>query len=508
MLSRLPRMLRRPLQIRKLDAKDLLIALALVATLLFSFCVHLPTTQYGDGPQLISLASSFDFGPAIYRHAGYLPMVEALRETLEWVDLAPHAGLLLQFFSALWAALGLGACWLILRQLGLTHLASLAAVGLLAFAPVTAFYARVAEVHTLHFANVALVVCLLLGAGQKARPWPAVVLVLGVASTFLTHQTAALLIPGLVALAIWVRGERRDWRSWLAFGFCGGAGLALGIAATLWIRGDTLAQLFGGTEQQVLNDLQLDRLQFVLHDLLLPILALWPFVLVGMARLRRLEPGLLAAIALAFGIEVIFFAWWSVSERGAYMTGYLPLLLIPAGAGIDALKGSRLAYRWWLLGAAIVAQASVGFVLLERFEVAGDPADLERRFEIVDAALTDVPGPKVLLTLDPSRQTPAAVVDELFEKKLVFQIDAAVRAGLTPVAFEALVIQTMPAVLNYQSTMGARVFLDRTYQEFVEFSEAESDYVGAFERALQTVIEVGPMAQGQVWELLEARTDV
>lgn len=501
-------MIRQSTTIRTVDGADLAFAFVLAAIAFVSFCAFLPTTQYGDGPQLISLVSSFDFGPAIYRHAGYLQVVDASRRALEWMGVTPHAGMLLQLFSAFWASVGLGTCWLILRQLGLPRASSLAAVALLAFAPVMTFYARVAEVHTLHFANVALVILALIGVGRKVRSRAAGVLVLGAASAFLTHQTAALLIPGLVAFATWVRGEMRDWRSWLIFGVCGAVGLAIGIAATLWIRGDSLTQLFGGTERQVINDLQLDRLQFVLQDLLLPILVLWPFILVGLARLRRAELGLFVGIALACGIEISFFAWWSVSERGAYMTGYLPLLLIPAAFGIEMLRAELSTSKRALMVAAFMVQAGVGLFLLERFEASGDPSALEKRFQIVDAALIEVPGPKVLLTIDPSRQTPAAVVDDLLEKKLVFEIDAAFRAGLTPEEFGVLVRQAIPSVVGYRSELGARVFFDRTYREFVEFSGPQKVYVEAFEVAMCQEIKVESIAEGQLWELIGVRADL
>ena len=497
----------------RLTRGDGLVGLLVLAVTFAFFGCWFPSTQYGDGPQLLSLISSFDFGPAIYRHAGYLPGVIGFKVTLQALHLDVTPGLAAQLGSAFTGALGLAGCYWLARLLGSSRSGACGSIALFAASPVVSFFCRVVEVHAPHFAAVALTLVGLVWLSPRSRVGTFAWLVVAGAVLFLTHQSAVLLFPGLGLCAGLYAPNPRLKRVWAWTAVALSLALVVGIAATLAVRSETLGQLLGGTQDQVENDQRGAYGLYVWTNLIVPLGLGWPLIVLGLRRLSKQAVRLVWIALLLCLPEVVFFTAWAVPERGAYIMGYLPILI---AVGAFAFSGGQASPRevsfaskakhLAVLVPALIIQVALSSWLLMVFQRTNQPDFQRTRFASVAAALSDESGPKVLLTLEPTLQSPCARIDNLFERKLIHEVATAVRTRVQPAVFASQAAAGLRAVESYRVVYGAAIYFDRTFWAQVSPQAPFAAYAKALEQAIRDTFQVTALADDKVWRL-EALTE-
>ena len=423
-------------------------AFALAAGLLFA--ATLQTRMYGDGGGLVSMFASGE-GRG-YHNVLYLPYLRAFDALVPGGEPIRTATLA----SALAAALGCGATWLVARGLGASREGAALATALAAVTPATWFFATTAEVPAPHFAAVALCAAVVLRAPWR-RPGLALALV---AATFpllaLTHQTAVLLGPGWVALVAYARARvARPFGAAFVLGVVGPLLLAALVATLLaasWYRTGELA-LFDSTVTSILDEFTgiVAPADFLWRGWVRPLALVLPLALAGAWTLRR-EPLALTALLVSCAVPFAFFTWWGVPEHGAYFLGTMPFYAALVARAADAL---RPAARRALFAVALVVQALLGRAYVAEWDRGYDPYE---RVEHVRAALGES---GVLLSTASVAPRIDVHLPGIEEHSLIDPFArAAAEAGFGPDQFVAAVL---PAIDQF--TAGRRIAFETNYRE-------------------------------------------
>ncbi len=424
-------------------------AFALAAGLLFA--ATLQTRMYGDGGGLVSMLASGEGHR--YHNVLYLPYLRAFDALVPGDEPIRTATLA----SALAAALGCGATWLVARGLGAAREGAALATALAAVTPAVWFFATTVEVAAPHFAAVALCAAIVLRAPWR-RPWLALALV---AATFpllaLTHQTAVLLGPGWVALVAYARARvAPPFGAAFVLGVVGPLLLAALVATLLaasWYRTGELA-LVDSTVTSVLDEYTgiATPADFLWPGWMRPLALVLPLALAGAWTLRR-EPLALTALLVSCAIPFAFFTWWwGVPENGAYFLGTLPFYAALVARAADAL---RPAARRALFAVALVVQALLGRAYVAEWDRGYDPYE---RVEHVRAALGES---GVLLSTTFAAPEIDVHLPGIEEHSLIAPFArAAAEAGYGPDQFVAVVL---PAIDEF--TAGRRIAVETNYRQ-------------------------------------------
>lgn len=291
-------------------------------------------------------------------HFLYMPLARRFARLCAWAaGLDPFRSL------RVLAALGAASAAALLCAAALRRGARAGAAALFALLPLASasgvFFATTGELHTLHLAALGLCAwcAARLGPDVPARRMLALGLAYGVVVG--THQSGALLLPGVLAFALLAlrgRPPRSLARDAAAFALAGALSLAAmrlchGLEAALPgagagggdVLGPMLAQMRAGLAQRWrelgARDLALYLARDGVASACGPILAgaaAWGF-------LCRRRPALGAALAAALVPYGLFFPLFHFPERGAYFLVTLPFF---AGALLAALCGApRVAPR-------------------------------------------------------------------------------------------------------------------------------------------------------------------
>lgn len=336
------------------------------------------TRLFGDGPGLVAfhaLGRGDD-----YHHVLYLPVLRLLESLLGSGD--PFTAPRVAAFAA--AGLGGGLAYGVARGLGARGPQALVGVLLMALSPAVWFYGTAIEVYSLHYVAVSLCACLTLFAPWRRPAAALAVVALAFPLLNLTHQTAALLGPGWVALVAYARARRAP-----AFRL---RTLILGVGPLLLAvligsmglanvaRGRGLG-LHLGAEVAFIEAFSAASTvpSFLWRGWLAPLALLLPAAALGLLRARA-EPPRLVALAVLMGVPLVVFSLWSVPERGGYFLATAPFYAAAAALALPA-SGWRLA----LVGLALVGvQAALARRSIERWDRGFDPVE---RVEAVRRAL-------------------------------------------------------------------------------------------------------------------------
>ena len=297
---------------------------------------------FSDGVQLQDMVER---RPAPYYNAAYVPLGWSLHRSLEplcgW-SVAQALG----WLSALAVGGGLLACLGMLRGRGARAGERLLWVALLAVAPGLGFHANVLEVHALQFTGAALATWIAVRAGRARGQAAATGLAYACTLALLFHLTHALLLPGLLVLALGRDALRPG-------------PLLRGVLSTAVVAGATLFSLWGLTTlldgqrgavsaartlpgmasyfTAALSSRGFFSLRevgaFVLDEYLLAWGALG-LIPLSWAWLRTRAA---AAASLVFAAHVLVIAQSGIREQGGYGLSLLPLL---------ALTGWEAQQRW------------------------------------------------------------------------------------------------------------------------------------------------------------------
>lgn len=347
-------------------ALDTLFALALSCAACLVYFGTLARRFAFDGPQL---ASAFALDPeALHWHLLYMPLARAVGQLSGSTD--PFGPLL--SVSPIATAVGIGASWLIVRNLGHSRLIATLAVAAIGSARNTWLFASTVEVHSVHFAVVSLA-----ALGILRAPWqrPRIALAIAaplVAATWTSHASAVLMLPGWIAWAALARarsGSRPFTLPTLSAVVAPALGLAMAIVAVP-------ARYFFHREAGLPIDVRLvstyaaegNTLEFLREGLIEPMGPVALAALFGWWRARSTRVGLslvwMAAPALAF------FSWWGIPEGGGYFVGYGCFFALAIS---EALRGLRLPLLA-LASTAIAVQAIGTRAMLSEFDASLDPA--------------------------------------------------------------------------------------------------------------------------------------
>lgn len=453
--------------------------------------------QYGDEIRFLAMLSAGDLGRDASHHWAFVPAARALLGTARTLGFEPTPHTTLQLVAALSAAWGLAASMLLVRCVGLPRRAALGAVLLLATTPAWLFFGRVGEVHALHFAAASTGLALIAAcrlADPKARlPLTLVATALGCALLYPTHDSGLLLAPGFALLGAWVCGPELRLRHVVACAGAASLGLVAGMlfAAAQFELG--LVEMITSNTTHVETDLRADRLRTFVGNVLVPYLALWPLVLLTLLRSRSKRRLALSAVVL---LPMAFFSWWAVDERGAYLLGCAGATSALGAAALARLTPGRQA-----LAVTALATLQLAFAIPQLTDRLTTPDDARNRarFATLGAAFAHDPAPKLVLTLDPSRQSPSARFWEVDEVALENPLQVAVESSfpvdrIEDVLFQSLDLGILVARMETQS-----LYLDRAYVQLELGPRAP--YVAALEVALQRYFRVEELAAGQLWRL-------
>ena len=362
---------------------DLAVALAFAVLGSAAFRLGFQDRMLGDGA---GLATFYARGDLLAYHFLYLP---ACRLVAPLAALVPEPALLggadpieaTRWLSAVAAGLGCAFTWLLARELGAGRRGAAFGTLLVAFSPAVVFFGTTVEVHSLHFATVAL------GAWLTLRlPWrhPAALPLAAAlyALAFWGHQLALLLGPGWMVLC--QLGRRRVGRPWTT------RGLLLGVGPTL-LAGALVASLlasvlrFGTPSLAGAEELDIltvfarppEAHRFGWDGWLRPLAALLPAALLG-ALAGGIESLVRRGLLLLVGLPTAFLFAWGVAEYGGYTLGHIPFLGVLAAFAWGGGGNRRL-----VVGAVLVlAQGTAAVWTVRSFDRGWDVherVDLVRR---------------------------------------------------------------------------------------------------------------------------------
>ncbi len=368
-------------------ARDALGAFA-IALLAFAFYLgHRQEWLLQDGAGLV--VGLLYREPEYWMHVAILPLARALQPFCP----AEDPSLALSLVSAAGAALGLGACYALMRRLGASVGAGLLACALAASSPALFVHATLIEVHALHFGAVALGAL----ATSYLVHWSPLRALVGLAlvafALHATHRTAPLLLPGWV---VWTASLRQRVTAGTAHGpnapphdtarahepsaqphdarsFSRGAlaqfalpalglglGLLLAILASAALRGsEPVSELLA--DQRLVRSFGAGfSARFAWREGLVPLGLVLPLALLAWfaQSATRSRTSRLALPVLVLP-SAVFFLWWGEATQGGYALGVLPFFALEAAQLEPRARAARVALRLLAL-AAIAAQLALG----------------------------------------------------------------------------------------------------------------------------------------------------
>ena len=402
------------------------------------FLANMQSRTYGDAAGILQLASAETI--QLRMHVAYLPSLALVQALL------PGFGLLVaaKLFSAFCGALGIAAVYLLGRSLGQSRLVACVAATLAGLTPALWFYSTTVEVHTLQFALVGLGALVVLHS-----PWhrPSVAISLSglmLVAAYGAHETSALLGPGWIVLCAFAARRK-------------GAPLS---TRQLWSQVAPTLTLLGVAASLVLNyylanesgRMSIETSMFwdyfgaatiqgyLWGGVLVPLALLAPLAVVGLVRSELRRP-----LALFVLVPFAVLCLWRVSERGAYLLGFLPFLAVLGAQGIESIRlRSRPASRNLLL-VVLGVQLLVCLLWTRGFDSILNPAN---RVELVEA----VTGGKGTIVV-PMQIAPPLALDfhDLEEISLSPNLSRALREQMPHEEFAASLAESLEA--NYNSQM-------------------------------------------------------
>lgn len=495
-----------------LQPRDALWACACIALAFVAFAVWLPTHQYGDGRRYLSMFSAYGFGPEPHLHWAYIPTAVWFEHGLRALGWEATPGLALQLFSALGAAVGLGAAFVLARACGAGRRAAALAVLVFGLTPALALFGRVAEVHSFHFGAVALVFAGVVAGGRGSLVRAAALTALLGPGLFLTHHSGLLLYPGLALLAAWTarKGERLELRALVvcAIAAAGAAAVALPFAAHQY--GVSVVDMFAASSNQVSSDAKPNHLRALTTNFLVPVALGWVLLAIGARGLWQTGRALFWCLFATCVPPMLFFAWWAVEERGAYLLGLFPLFIAGTAVGITPLllraRRSRANATaphplTRIVGLGLLVQFAIGAFVVGEFEDGVRAGRSEARFDILERALAPVSGPKLIVTFEPDRQSPCARIWNLHEIKLAHSAKLAMQIGHTPDDVTRMLINGIEALTLFNSPANKHIYFDRTFWKALADDSAFIPYGEAFEAAVSAHFAIEVLEDGNVWKL-------
>lgn len=335
--------------------RDLLVSACLLVGFSALYFVQRQDARWSDGRALVALVES---GRWAYHHFLYLPAARVFAAVLAPVGVGSEPAL--QLFSAVAAALAVALFHLAARASGFGPTTSLLGALLLASAPVVWFFGTCVEVHAFQLAFAAGAVLWAARVREVERP-SAVPPALLLGGLFGAHMTGALWAPALLLVLVRGRsGWRRPRHVLVALGV--GAGTAAGWLAATGGTGTGSGHVLLGLREL----LQGWRVDLLWREVLAPGGLVYPLALLGLlagrARLRSAGAPLLAAIALLFLSLLPFAFTLHIAERGAYFISLVPVAVVAACLGLDALG------RWRVLVGLLVVAGQVAWSVREVHE--------------------------------------------------------------------------------------------------------------------------------------------
>jgi len=463
----------------RLCARDYLAALGAALAVALLYALTQQTRYFGDGPGLVSLHVLG--GGERYYNVLYLPACDLLQALFPFLDPLDTPRVLGVLAAALAAGLGL----LDLRLLGAPLFGALSASALLFLAPSTWFFGTTPEVHVLHLAMVELAALAVL-AGPWSRPAPALALAaLAFPLTYLSHVAAISLGPGWVLLVQLARRRSGGRFSWpLLLGVVGPVLLAALIAAMLlaclWRYG-TLAEFLPSQLRQV-------ELHEVLESVgatgvtwrdewLLPLGLLVPLAAVGLWRLRR-DHLLLGTLGLLLGVPLGLFLWWSVTERGGYLMGSNPFLVVPVGH----LFGRWTPRKGLLLLLLLVLQGGLGLQGLRHWDQGWDA---EQRVAQVRRAIGESGVLLSSVTKAPDIRCSLPGVEEIPIKSFLRGVSSQRKEVISPAEAAELVLRPIERLVAGPRPVVVEIGYLRAAQEPNSGVGSIVEHLGAIERTLR-----------------------
>ena len=485
----------------RLVRRDFVHALVVLLLGLIVFAGWLPAQQYGDGRRFVSHFSSIEFSPQPVSHWAYLPSALVFKRSLHAVGIDASPGVVLQLFSALFTALGLSASWLLARLFGATRQGAWWSVGFVGLSAALGLFGRVVEVHAFHFGVVALTLTALMGLtrGSLGRAL-GIILILG-PSLFMSHHSGLMLYPGLAVLgALAVEGRLR-----VRTGLLCGAAAGLALFASLWISahgfGQSIPELFATSGHQVASDINPERITGLWANYVMPLSFAWLLIGLGWIRLARQSRALwFVTLALCLP-EMLFFAWWAVQENGAYLLGFLPVLI---AIGAQATPSIDMPIAWLtdrkrtaLLAAQCLITAWFVGGLLNGVGAQQGP----ERFAVLERAMAPVVGPKIVFTMDPTVQSPSARIDNLMEVKLFHSLTLGIAAGLSPEQLGEIFVEPADLEVYFVTHATQNLYLDRTSWVALDEHPEYTPYAEQVDRLFRENFRVEELEGGLVWKL-------
>ncbi|MDF1799527.1 MAG: hypothetical protein P1V81_10155 [Planctomycetota bacterium] len=460
------------------------------------FLLLMQDRPFGDGPLLVQVLSWPDLSQRTWIHPLFPTAIELLRS---WLGVSVTARAM-ELVSALSGALGLALCFAASRTLGAGAARSAFATLAFGLSPVVLFFSTTIEVHGLQLLSIAVLVLLLARCIRWRTAWTFGAVLFWLPIAIGVHQTAALLAPGvclgLFALARKrsVPGSRRRNSLAVVAGTLTSACLAL-----LFFIGSSRSLGSEGLDQvwaQLVVHLQGPSLSTLVEGLLAPLgLAIFlPFaaLLVG-SKDRLARDVLLLSVVLPVG----FFLLWGVPERGGYLMGVVPFLIVACALAEPEREPRALA----LVGACLLlAQASLGYRSVRAFDTPEWSARREVKFELGRLLLAK--DGHLLLSLDRNRVVATRDHASIVELNLLRLLEAQVGAGSPPEAFAAVSLAGVEAL---EGAHGLPILFSRLYLGDPDHGSVLQPYVDALEQAILARFEVERLDHMGIehWLLLE-----
>lgn len=480
---------------------DTVHAFAAFVAFLFVLLVWLPNREYGDGPRYVSMLSAYEFAPKSAVHWAYVPGAQAFRQALGAIGIDLLPGMALKAYSAFCVALGTTGSWTLARLVGASRPAAWFCTALALLSPVLAFYGRVAEVHAQHFAASAWFFVALVAIGKHGRLLTALVVLLGSPLLYLTHESGGVLFVGVAFFALFAVGQRYSLLAIAGWGMVAGIGLFLGILFAATMRGISPMEMLKGTTGLVIGDdrpLQLLRLW---TDLVLPVSLVWPFILYEAVCGWRIRRRFIVASLALIGPPLAFFTWWAIPEHGAYTLGYLPILLALGGLGLTRIQSmvSRPAAVLAALG-LLAVQGAVSGWLVWKYEASFNAQYQNDRFRAVATAVAPDEA-RIIITLDPTKQTPSALLNNTYEYRLLHPVLQAIRNRVAPAQVVTVLESAVGGIIGMAAEADATLYYDRSYWRIIDLYPELEPYAVAIEDAFEHFFEVEEKSGSAVWRL-------